>query len=96
MTGNMTAISDIWTSAQMSHRAVMIRTEMKKKPTCPSCAATDLVPIVYGYPDSELFEAADRGEVDRRLRGLRQRPEVGAACAARILADGTAAVSEAV
>lgn len=32
------------------------------RPTCPVCGAAS-VPIVYGYPDAELFEAADRGEV---------------------------------
>jgi hypothetical protein len=76
----------------------MIRTEMKKKPTCPSCAATDLVPIVYGYPDSELFEAADRGEV--AIGGCvvygNDPKWLCRVCGTRILADGTAAVSEAV
>ena len=30
---------------------------------CPVCRENALVPIVYGYPDSELFESARRGEV---------------------------------
>ncbi len=29
---------------------------------CPSCGARS-IPIVYGYPLPETFEAADRGEV---------------------------------
>jgi hypothetical protein len=75
----------------------MIRPEMKK-PTCSSCAATDLVAIVYGYPDPELFEAADCGEVE--LGGCviyGNDPKWSCrVCGTRILADGTAAVSEAV
>lgn len=30
---------------------------------CPACQEAALVPIVYGYPDSDLFESAKRGEV---------------------------------
>ena len=30
--------------------------------TCPRCGAVS-VPIVYGLPSYELFDAADRGEV---------------------------------
>ena len=33
---------------------------MKKR--CPTCGEK-LVPVIYGYPDSEAFEEADRGEV---------------------------------
>lgn len=33
-------------------------------PPCPTCASTAVVPIVYGYPDEELFRAADRGEAE--------------------------------
>ena len=29
---------------------------------CPVCGGPT-VPVVYGYPDHELFEAAERGEV---------------------------------
>lgn len=32
------------------------------RPRCPVCGAAS-VPIVYGLPDVELFDAADRGEV---------------------------------
>jgi hypothetical protein len=32
-------------------------------PPCPSCGARDPIPIVYGYPDFELGQAAERGEV---------------------------------
>jgi transposase-like protein len=33
-------------------------------PTCPRCHSSEqVVPIIYGYPSEELFEAADRGEV---------------------------------
>ena len=28
---------------------------------CPHCAGV-MIPIAYGYPDGELFEAAERGE----------------------------------
>ncbi len=31
---------------------------------CPGCGTTtNVVPIVYGMPSSELFEAAERGEL---------------------------------
>ena len=30
---------------------------------CPSCGSGDVVPIVYGYPDEELWEASARGEL---------------------------------
>lgn len=30
---------------------------------CPRCGATEVVPIVYGYPSRTTFEAAARGEV---------------------------------
>lgn len=30
--------------------------------TCPSCGAAT-VPIVYGYPGADLWEASERGEV---------------------------------
>ncbi len=36
-------------------------------PPCPTCGSRRAVPIVYGYPTSELFEVAERGEV--RLGG---------------------------
>ena len=32
-------------------------------PPCPACGAADPVPIVYGLPGLDLFEAAERGEV---------------------------------
>ncbi len=35
---------------------------MTKSPTCPRCGSAS-IPIVYGLPSGELFEAADRGEV---------------------------------
>jgi hypothetical protein len=31
--------------------------------TCPRCCAPDPIPIAYGYPDEELFEMAERGEI---------------------------------
>jgi hypothetical protein len=41
---------------------------------CPRCgAAIEPVPIAYGYPTQETFEAADRGEV--RLGGCIVEPE---------------------
>lgn len=30
--------------------------------TCPHCAG-EMRPIVYGYPDRDLFDAGDRGDV---------------------------------
>jgi hypothetical protein len=35
----------------------------KERPACPECHAKDTVPIVYGFPSYDTFEAADRGEV---------------------------------
>lgn len=33
-------------------------------PACPQCGSDEnVLPIVYGYPSEELFEAAERGEV---------------------------------
>lgn len=29
---------------------------------CPKCGADKTIPIVYGFPANELFEAAERGE----------------------------------
>ena len=37
-----------------------IEKALKKK--CPKCG-NDLIEIIYGMPDSDLFEAAERGEV---------------------------------
>jgi hypothetical protein len=39
------------------------RRRSKKAPPCPGCQATVTVPIVYGLPSPETFEAAERGEV---------------------------------
>ena len=38
---------------------------MKKRSMgrCPKCGSTDTIPIVYGMPGKELFEAAERGEL---------------------------------
>ena len=30
---------------------------------CPSCGASDAVPILYGLPDAEGFRAAEAGQV---------------------------------
>ena len=30
---------------------------------CPECGSTDIIPIAYGKPGTELIKAADRGEV---------------------------------
>jgi hypothetical protein len=39
-------------------------TASQSTPACPECGSNEyVVPIVYGYPSEELFEAADRGEV---------------------------------
>jgi hypothetical protein len=35
----------------------------KSKPPCPKCGSTDSIPFAYGYPERQLFEAAQRGEV---------------------------------
>ncbi len=32
-------------------------------PACPECGTNHVVPIAYGYPSSETFEAAQRGEL---------------------------------
>ena len=36
---------------------------MGRATTCPRCGAADLVPVIYGYPDAELFAREERGEV---------------------------------
>ena len=30
---------------------------------CPRCGSVESTPIVYGYPTTEAFEAAERGEI---------------------------------
>ena len=35
-----------------------------RRPPCPRCGAEHVVPIVYGLPAQELFERAERGEVE--------------------------------
>jgi hypothetical protein len=32
-------------------------------PPCPACGSRDAVPIAYGYPSPETWEAEQRGEV---------------------------------
>jgi hypothetical protein len=32
-------------------------------PACPQCGAADTVPVMYGYPSPETFEAVERGEI---------------------------------
>jgi hypothetical protein len=39
-------------------------TDMPRRPKCPDCpGAPTAVPLVFGLPDVETFEARDRGEV---------------------------------
>lgn len=35
------------------------------KPTrvCPRCGAGDVIPVVYGYPSPDMWEAEQRGEI---------------------------------
>lgn len=38
---------------------------MSNKPIrCPGCSSPRVVPIVFGYPGHEMFEAAERGEIE--------------------------------
>ena len=30
--------------------------------SCPKCKSKDIIPILYGYPDNEMFAASDRDE----------------------------------
>lgn len=39
------------------------RGKSKKAPACPECQGDRTVPIIYGFPSQEIFEAAERGEV---------------------------------
>ncbi len=53
----------IMESLRFEHRVRPARSApMSRSRTCPTCGAAG-VRIVYGMPGSELFEAADRGEV---------------------------------
>jgi hypothetical protein len=36
---------------------------MSPSPHCPSCSATHVIRIAYGYPGPEMWAAADRGEI---------------------------------
>ena len=29
---------------------------------CPKCNSENIIPIIYGYPTSEMFEASDKNE----------------------------------
>ncbi len=35
----------------------------RQAPPCPRCGAHETVPIVYGHPSAEAFEAAERDEI---------------------------------
>ena len=37
--------------------------ERDEEATCPNCGSARVVPILYGYPSLEMFQAADRGEI---------------------------------
>ena len=37
--------------------------KVKAELRCPACGSTDAIPIAYGYPTPEGFEAAKRGGV---------------------------------
>ena len=39
------------------------RRRFKKAPSCPECQSKDTMPVVYGFPSPEIFEAAERGDV---------------------------------
>ena len=42
----------------------MRKTREAKPATCPKCGSQDaVIPIGYGYPSSEMSEAAERGEI---------------------------------
>ena len=36
---------------------------MSTSPHCPSCSATHVIRIAYGYPGPEMWAAADRGGI---------------------------------
>jgi hypothetical protein len=36
---------------------------MDRATSCPRCGAADLVAVIYGYPDADLFAREERGEV---------------------------------
>lgn len=39
------------------------RRAMSGKEVCPNCGSTHVLPLCYGYPAVEIFDAAERGEV---------------------------------
>jgi hypothetical protein len=40
------------------------RREQKPPPlSCPQCGARTVVPVMYGYPSGDMFEAEQAGEV---------------------------------
>ena len=49
------------------HPRIVSAMTLTELPPCPTCGSRRAVPIVYGYPTSELFEEAERGDV--RLGG---------------------------
>lgn len=30
---------------------------------CPACGSADVIPILHGLPDHDMFQAAERGEI---------------------------------
>ena len=45
------------------HGMILFRLVRPDAPPCPDCRSREVVPIVYGLPSAQLFEAARSGEV---------------------------------
>lgn len=39
------------------------RSRRRAPPACPQCAATDVIPILYGEPTPDAWAAAQRGKI---------------------------------
>ena len=54
----------ILVAAAIAAGVVTIAAATGGPPACPKCGLDEnVIPIVYGYPSEELFEAAERGEI---------------------------------
>jgi ribosomal protein L37AE/L43A len=41
----------------------MARKETRKKPPCPKCGSTNVVPICYGFPTPEALKEQKQGKI---------------------------------
>ena len=58
-----------WCRVAMHRRSLRMETNAMTKhqdqpPACPRCESDHVVPIAYGFPGREMFEEAERGDIE--------------------------------